>query len=412
MLLATTFILLFSSFYSIKVLNGKNPLFFYSIIWLIILSFYNLKLFNINSISFNTEVIIFLSVISFIFGYLVVFYILNKKANNYLDPIDSSINIKYIKILIVVLILSSSSFYFNQLINLLRGGTILSNKEAMVIGEVESGVIMQYFVRPFEFIIMTISAYFLVKNRKEKFIILSGIYILIMKFLGTGSKSTFIYYIFSLILSYYLFKSNVKLSKNIKRKIWIIILISSVFLLIYMARTNNLIETMYFYICGSIPMLDSVINTNNYNYLGNTLGFLSFNGIIRFLIKLMSVIGISMKSTLFENANSYLSKFEYTTYVSPTKTYNAFMTYISNFYLDFGVIGVIIFSILFGMVACYIYLNFIRKKDLYNMILLVLINYFIIMSMVRFQLSNTIMALTFLYAIFLKIIMKKIKIKI
>lgn len=161
--------------------------------------------------------------------------------------------------------------------------------------------------------------------------------------------------------------------------------------------------------CGCIPMLDKVINSSFYFDQSYTLGFLSYNGIFRFFINIISVFGFDLTIRLFESSAKIIQLFEYTVFITPTRTYNGFTTYISNFYIDFGIFGVIILSFLFGSVAYILYKRFVDTPCVENFIVLTLIYYFIAFSVVRFQLSNTISAIAFIYSLFF--IHPKFKIK-
>lgn len=405
-------ILLITFLISVIFIDKKNPLMLYTFVWLLVIVLYKLQLFGIYLISENTTFIIFISIFMFIIGYFLTEFIYKPKMKTETLKINST-NIKY---LILIIILISLPFYIDQLQSLINTGfQIMANKILLATNEIDNGgVIMQYIVRPFEYIIPVISMYYVFNVRTDKFIIISGLYFPLIKFVLTGSKSIIIFYIIVAVIFYLNEKSNVLEEAVNRRKLKKTIITVGTLIVAFMVCFGNFIKSIYFYLCGCIPMLDKVVNSDFYMYSTNTYGFLSFNGVIRFIIKLLSIFGISINSPTFDLANNYILKFEYTNYVAPNYSYNAFMTYISNFYMDFGLIGVIILSFVFGILSCYIYKRFKCNKSIQNYALLGLLYYFILFSMVRFQLSNTILALAFIYSImFLPIICySKIKIRI
>lgn len=147
-------------------------------------------------------------------------------------------------------------------------------------------------------------------------------------------------------------------------------------------------------------MLDKVINTSFYMPSGYAMGFVSFNSVIRFLVKAVSLFGVNLNLPLFEQGNLYITRFEYTTEVGYGLEYNAFHTFIGDFYVDFGIIGVIAFSIMFGMLSMYIYRLYKKTNgSILSHILYCIILYYIVFSLVRFQMSNTFLGLMLIYSL-------------
>ena len=392
---------------NIRIGELKSPLFIFSILWFLVLFFYQLHLYGLYSISQNTEFIIFCGISSYIIGYLIGYIVckhLPVKNNN-----NKIINKKKLYILIISVIICSIPFYSEQLFLLIKNGfDVHVNKIALVLGESNrGGIIMQFFIRPFEFIIVGISSYYIFDKKSSFILRYSGIIVSLLKYLATGSRTILFYMMICTILSYiFLYAKN-------NRKRWKkIILLLTVFIMIMVFTMDNLLKQLYFYLCGCISLFDQVINTTFYYDGTQTLGMLSFNGIIRFFLNILSLFGININPPLFSDAEGILRKFEYTKYVAPNYPYNAFTTYMSNFYIDFGLLGVILGSLLFGFISAYIFYNFKKNKNLENYLLFVLMIYFIVFSVVRFQLSNTILACSLIYTIIFFIFARKIRIRL
>ncbi len=392
--------------------DKASPLFLFAFIWGTIIVLYQLKLFGIYDVGEYTQMIIALGVVSFIVGYIFMLYFFGKSRVGSKKETIEDINVGSIKILVLVIFILSFPFYISQIRVLVSNGLTPNDLKLMMVrNEVDSGgVVMQYLVRPFEYIIIAISAFFLLNKSKEWMITLSGVFFALLRFLTTGSKTALTVYVIAIFTIG--FARGIKMNKRKNVNGIVVGLIS--LLLGYMVINGVFFKSIYYYACGSIPLLEKVIVTKS-DFYGNelTYGFLSLNGIVRFIYNIFEVLGIDIKNGLFDLAYQYITRFEYGQYVGENVIYNAFVTQFAFFYKDFGMFGVIILSFLFGAVSWYIYTSAKNTNSLTKYVLLVLINYSIVYSMVRFQLSTTVIACSFIYAITLLniIIYGKIKIK-
>lgn len=379
----------------------SSPLTAFCATWLVSVFLYSLQLYNIYPISNNTEWIIFLGTGSFCFGYLIINKVKIKEAKK-----NHSFNWMFVRVLCALTILVSIPHYFNSLRTMFQGGlSSAAYKMMLVTGEAASGGIwMQFFVRPLEFIFIGLSGYVFTNKIKERFIFVSGIYFCIIKFLSAGSKSAIVFYALIFVFSGIYKLENQKAEYKIKRERipmkWKVALTALVvaFLITMNAVSKNIFKSLYFYLAGCIPLFDKVINTDFYFNGSHTHGWLSFNGILRFFINLLELVGINFDTSEFDRAYSVIVQFEYTNTVAPGVRYNAFTTYLSAFYIDYGVTGVILMSFLFGMIACYIYRRFKMEQTPARFAQLVIVYYMVVFSIVRFQLSNTVIAIAFIYA--------------
>ncbi|NLE03829.1 MAG: oligosaccharide repeat unit polymerase, partial [Crenarchaeota archaeon] len=334
--------------------DKMSPLFVYITIWGSILFLYELHLFAIYDIHDNTSIVIGISVFSFIIGGAIVN---NRKTlnNKSYDEEKYEIDNNRIRILVILLFMSSIGYYYQLVQSLMSNGWHSQiNKLLLATGEIDSGgPLTQFFVRPFEFIIIPISTYYLINKHSDKLIAFSGIYFATVKFICTGSKAMVIYYVISLAITY------IHYSEKKKRNYTKIMFFSFVGGIGFLSSVGVAARALYFYICGCVPMLDKVIYDSFYFDNKHTYGFLSFNSVIRLLFNTLKIIGVDYSnSELYSHANSTIRKFEYTTQISNYGNYNAFTTYMSNFYVDGGIIGVLILSLLFGIVASVVYKNF------------------------------------------------------
>lgn len=382
-----------------------SPLLVYALLWSAILGLYSLKLYGIYDVCLETEFVILLSVLFFVLGYMFMKHV-NLWIPQYL--IENAYNDRRMAVVYLVVVLLSLSFYLPNIKLFLSGVSVAQIKRMLVLGEIKwGGVKMQYIVRPFTYILIATSTYYLLNSTKKTIYeiatIIFGILFVIFEFFGTGSKTVIMYYALALFFPI-LGKIRIKFTYKMK-KMSIIGIILVIGLAIYMG-----IESIYFYLCGCVPMLDKIIVNEEAFYIpqGHTYGFLTFNSCVRLLIKGFHLLGINIDSKYFEMANTCILRFEYTTQISTVGNYNAFHTYMGDFFVDFGIVGVIILSFVFGAFCMYVYRIYKETGSVYGHILYCIIIYYIVFSMVRFQLSNTFFGFMLIYTlVFLKMLLYK-----
>lgn len=367
----------------------KSPKFIFSAIWFIIIFLYSLRLYGIYDVGTNTRVVIFLGCISFLSGTTIMEHIVIHPS----PTLYSNVKTFRLSYIFVFLILSSLYFYVPNLMSFFKGTSVNALKMMLVTGERDlGGFWMQYVIRPFTYIIIGTSTYYFIKDKSKKVIISCGLILTCFEFFGTGSKTIVLY--FAMCLLFTLLNNRHEIMITGKKRVILISTALILFLLFFMG-----ISRVYFYACGCIPLLDKVINSDFYMPYGYTYGFVSFNSCVRFLIKFLLLFGINVKSNLLECADSYIGRFEYTTQVSPEGGFNAFHTFMGDFYVDFGIVGVIILSLLFGMACMYVYKIYSETDSLWGHVFYCLSLYYLFFSAVRFQMSNTFLGIMVIYTV-------------
>lgn len=410
MLILTICVLLITILILVYKNQFLSPLFVFSSVWLLVIGLFSLRLFGIYDIAFNTKLVLFCGICCYILGYssqnrghLVTSN--NSKPNN-------TVAVKKISILSLILVVVAFPFYSPLLLQVLVTGTLGAGKTALISGQISSGgVILQYVVRPFTYIIIALSAYFLLTDRRKKTIIICGLCFCIFEFFGAGAKVILVYYVLCLFVAFgfnktgFIFHQKLLTAKKIMLAISGVILVA----LIQIVGWKNI----YFYGCGCIPILDNIVNGSFYISEGYTYGFLSFNSVIRLIIKGLGIFGIEVESELFERANMYFERFEYTVEVANGVDYNAFHSLFGDFYCDFGYLGVCILSFLFGAFSCWCYKQHVSKNSLWSHTLYCILMYYTLFSMVRFHMSNTFLGLMLIYTVVIlkRIIHKKSKVR-
>ncbi|MYN69121.1 oligosaccharide repeat unit polymerase [Streptococcus suis] len=421
MLIITSFILTVLLLFFMVRKNFTSPLFLFTITWWAIISFYSLRLFGIFDIQSNTQVVLFVGIMTFVGGYCVQSLISSKKKHLgrvYYDT-PNFIRIRWIVVLIIIL---SLDFYSQQLRYALQGIPLDETKILLSLGKIDTGGwVMQYIVRPFEHITIALASYCVFHKKNEKIIIMSGLITAVLRFIGTGSKTILVYLVICLFFSYLLtpilepeLNSKRKLKVNKRGKFYLIGLGLGVttFLFYYMSRDGDALQSLYFYLSGSVVLLDKVLNTTFYFDGSFNWGFNSFNSLVRLVVKLASMIGINLEGELLTRGTYTMIRYDLTNYVSNTRPYNAFVTMFANFYVDFGYVGVVGLSSLFGIFSSWQYQRLMKKPGIINYVIYCITAYYILYSMVRFQMMMLPWGLSMLYSLFLLPVLLNVRVKI
>lgn len=385
--------LLIVCLYQVKKREFTSPICIFCLLWIIVLCLYGLHLYGIYDISINTEFVLLLGICSFLVGAIFLKHVIIIPK-----PYIMENKICYKKMTMIFLLVFGLSlkFYIPNVIMFLQGTEVNTIKLMLVTGDIGfGGPIMQYIVRPFTYIIVATASYCIFYDRKKKILIVLGMLFVLMEFFGAGSKTIILYAASTLALPLFNKAQVYYRSNDVGKKLLIVGLL--VFLLIFMGS-----KSLYFYIAGCIPMLDKVVNTTFYMPDGFSFGYVSFNSVIRLFIHITYLFGIDINPPFFNQANKYINLFEYTTKVSDDVSYNAFHTFLGDFYVDLGIIGVILFSFVFGVLCMYIYKIYKgTNMSLMGHIQYCVILYYLIFSIVRFQMSNTFLGLMLLYSLFM-----------
>ena len=370
-------------------------LFVFSCLWTVVIFLYDLRLFDIFAVGNNTQLVVFGGVMGFLIGHVVADKLQFTIKDNSLmicNQVDTRVNYVFVNIVFTVVLIIAACYYIPNLIIGIKGGSAKIVKGLLMSGELSTGnVFVQYIARPFSKIMIATSAYCIINDRRQKYTIASGIVMVLFELLGMWSKSSLIFFALCLALSFFMNTDIMKQLSSNRRMLMIVMMGVAAFFVFFVG-----LKGLYFYACGCIPMLDKIINGTFYMPSGHTYGFLSFNSFFRLFIKLLEPFGI--KSALFDRADDYYFRFETTTKISPDKYYNAFHTMFGDFYIDFGLLGVVLLSALLGFVCAKVRINYKQTHNIQTYILLCILAYYVLFSIVRFQISNTVWGLALLYS--------------
>ncbi len=154
-------------------------------------------------------------------------------------------------------------------------------------------------------------------------------------------------------------------------------------------------EQVYIYFCGCLPHLSirikDLIASNTHSY-----GMAFFGGIIESMLILLHntrLLGAYPEAFLRVKSHLYVEDFVNI----GSQNFNAFVTPYYYFYSDFGMVGVLICSFVYGCICQAIFSHYQKNKDIRSLIAYLLLSQSIFLSMVRWQFYQVTFTLTFVY---------------
>ncbi|MEK4385215.1 O-antigen polymerase [Solibacillus sp. FSL W7-1464] len=392
-----------------------NPLVLFSVLWAFILFLAQFELYGLTGISSYAFLIVFIGIISFFVGYY-SFRLIGKNSKGMivkfeLIEVTRELNIIFNILLIIsfiVLLITSST----SLTLLLQGYTLHDIRYVVGMDRFSSGVInilYSYVAKPFTILLIPISAYYFFKEQRNTKYLLLAFILITMNVITDGGRFIVLYIIINYTIAFFMLKKPKEYKFKIKRNIsfYLLVLFSFSFIIyITVAREVSISETAYVYLVGALPHLSyrlEVFGDLNYSY---TYGFSSLLGIIRPFFVVLQSIGFSFPE-LANYAEGLTMAIEDAVLIGDGVRFNAFTTLFYNFYMDLGILGVVMGSFLYGLFSSFSYYKILNKMNLVNFSIYLLIMQSLLTSMVRFQFSKFSFALCFIYLMIITIRVKR-----
>ena len=298
------------------------------------------------------------------------------------DNIDKIINSTTFVILGVIIIIGLI-YYKIRFDNIVKGlKTVEEIRMIKFKNLFNSGVeyiIYEYFITTFTNIYTIFFAILLVdKKIKNKVFFMSIIIILLYIMIGYGRKILFDILIY--IIMYSIIKSNGVIKLNFKYLIKLFVIGFMIFSIAIIATAvrlgvklnnhkfilNNVVSEQikqnYLYFVGGFRLLDQYIGEFDNNY---TLGRMTLGGVD-------DIVGIPFLALNYDYKpiNTEVGKKLQKNILIGNNTYmNAFYTCVMNFYSDFGILGVIIIPLVYGVILKRVINKAAYNKNLYDILI-------------------------------------------
>ena len=287
----------------------------------------------------------------------------------------------------------------DNLIILLSGGNLQTVRNVLRANNAElrrtmTNVIHNLLSGPFEYVIYPIGAYNII-NQKNKGITIATVIALVFGIINTGGRAMLIYFILSLLVAFtfssrdlYNLLTNIKRNINAKKRYKkIIFLFIIFFFVVSFSRSGvGLLRDSYYYFAMEPTMFEQWCETvENQNLVG--YGIASFNGFtfhILYLIK--NILNISYPMHWNEVYNMViLSDTRWLQITNAGLPANAFVSMFWFMFLDGREMGIIIISVIYGVICSYSFRNAVKSPNIKTISIYAMILFGVFDSYVRMK---------------------------
>lgn len=365
-----------------------NPISIFAAVWFVSWGLYLSGLLAYNQVTSLTYIVIVVGVLLFAFG--ASFGKRIKTSDN--EGIQYQLTYKIVIILEIVSILVMLPDAINSIVLLRSGLTFNAIRTNAILGTTVVSnpvisLIRNYIVNPFIILVYPLASYtlFFCDEKKKKVAIMTlAVIICACDVFYHGGRSCILYFLLHLILVPRLFGNRIYISKAVKRRIILGIIVAvAIFYIVSISRgIDDFQKSIVLYVSGCIPLMDNYITgisqTGQYLY-----GGAFFEGILRLVFTLLDNIGISYPA--FVSVIESATNFEQTIAIGNDLRMNAFVSCFTYFFYDGGIFAVIIESFLYGAFSGVAYKNAVLKKDSRSIITYAVIIQSLVFAIVRFQ---------------------------
>ena len=377
--------------------NLYNPGIIMALLWVAILLIYYLNFESFTAVSMITYISITLGVVFFTLGCFFSKYInftihasnsRTFRTNGYVLRYNIVIFLEILSILVLFpeVVKNIRILMSGETFALIRAN---NNGENNVLNSSLFALLRNYIISPFIFVIYPIAGYTLYacRNKTIKFwVVALSAFLCVINTFTQGGRATIVYFLLHIILIGILIQKKLTIPKRIKR--WIVFFIVVGLFALYQVSLSRGItkfgSSFVVYFSGCVPLLDnklSVINQSGSFLYGGAF----FNGVLSYIFTVFENLGFHYPSSL-ARVDEILFSVEQSVSIGSSLRMNAFVSMFYYFYLDGGLIGIVIESYIYGCLCSYIFRRSRGAVDGRFIVVYALLFQSILFSMVRFQL--------------------------
>lgn len=373
-----------------------TPFFVFSLVWGVIMFCECLHLFGLNQSHSLTYCVIFLGVLSFGIGSMICRRVVFKHACHsfYLDK----------RLFIILSILTISFMMYPALTNVVAMSNGLTDfieirKEfSNIYSNIVLALIYNYIVQPFAMACLPIFSAIVFCDRyqkREKVLFFIFVTIIIFeKILIDAGRGIIIYFLIMMFFSYQMFVKKgqgIQLKRRMKK---LLVCMGTVAILAYVGITiarggsfSFLPRQIYVYICGCVPFLDSCIESvkESGQYLYGTGGL---HGVIQLVFTMLDNVGLVSYPDFVIKSDELYNATLIARNIGENLYFNAYASAFYNFYIDGGIVAVVIEMLIYGGASRCIYNHVCREEENYRIkAIYFFVLYSLFFSFIRFQFS-------------------------
>lgn len=391
-------------------LPSKRILLLYSFYWLISLFFSTLGLYGFNTPKLTTVFCMLCSCMMLTIGFLSVkvpVVSVNLKDSKLVNSVSSLMKNKFFIAVVIILLLYSFSLFYKYY-QFISSGNLYEVRSLYYASQNENmyGLLFPqvnyYILKPVTLIFSSLFGFSILYNRSKITVVLF-IFIFILSSLGGGRLDYFRYLIFPLLLFGLCFHYK-KIKMTLSRSCYLVIACASVFLLLSVVGAGRrghmefdmeslnvgiemTTEHLMSYSYGPIVAFDYALENNYVDKIGGyACGALTFNAFNEFLVKICNNIGVNYGSVFSDFVNLKQDVWIPLSGQHYDQSWNALFTWNLFFFMDFGILGILILPFLYGVLIRKAILLFMANQNIYSMILLYILFLYLILSVLDFNL--------------------------
>lgn len=411
-IIAACFFLLFAAFGKLIYHNLINPITVFCGVWGVILLLYSLHAYDLYYASEGSSRLIIVGVVMFFIGAVIatLAYSKNRNIDYHLTSLDAEVSeMNYLALLGLNLISFFFLFGFGVTViqQLLSGRgfdyihRMYLDEEGVLGGESTfNRSIIAWFVWPLMdaslvSIVLSVHGDAGNKSMLKKWCLILVFANLALFTIITGKRAHLVYLIIYFFAVFKLQGKTVKLKAGTKFLMAVgLIAIILVFNYITFSRgSTSVLRTLYFYFVGCVPLMSEKLSASI-----DPKGLTSIYGFFAPLISLANaVLHSSTLSAIKSSMTDVVILTQIKEPVSRDSSMNAFVSLFYYFYLDGGVLGNIVMSLIYGSGATVAYHRYLKKRDYLSLAVYLLVFFSMYMSFVRFQFFQMRFALAFFY---------------
>ncbi|MEH6891477.1 O-antigen polymerase [Bacillus sp. JJ864] len=405
-----------------KLRSGRfyNPISFYMLFWgfWILISLSNP--FGLYEVSEKTYFTILLSLFCFGIGCILIdsSKILIKENDSIITNDNSFTKLNSKRFLILQFIIFAILFFYYLKYSSLLSSMTLDDQRRIVytvgllFNSTYEMLFYNWIIKPIMMIsVIMVMVNYIIYGRKNVSLVISLLNCVLFSFIGNGRLIYFDLLIYILIAvafkkSFSKFKQIPKFhirKSTLKKSILFII---GIFVLLYVMNStsarriglenpslyqmwdtfvNYSFKQGIVYFTGPLRALDYFLTSNIADSVGYTFGRSSFAGIEEVIVSFLSSF-LHDPSIALNSANYTTSSFTVPNIqIGTDQTFNALYTHVMNFYLDCGLIGIVVLSTLYGIISGIVFKYCLRNINIYKISLLVYYIHHLVVSEFRWD---------------------------